>query len=162
MSDEAFEEQVRRFRRLSVSAARAADDKKGGDILLLNIGGISSLADFLLVISVTSPPHMEAVAEHIRLTIKAEGLYALHQDGKGSDVWRVMDYGGLIVHLMHPRSREFYALEKLFHGGKKVRWRKQVRRTSRPRGPGRPSSRGRRRPVGAGATKKRSSGERHG
>ena len=108
------------FRTLAVAAARAADDKKGEDILLLHVRPLSEVTDFLLMVSVTSPAHLHAVEESVRLTLKGIGLLPSHRDGRASELWRVMDYGGLIVHLMHPEAREFYQLDKLFHGAKKV------------------------------------------
>ena len=45
-----------------------------------------------------------------------------HRDGRLSESWRVLDYGGLLVHLMHPSAREHYRLETVFDGAKKVRW----------------------------------------
>jgi ribosome-associated protein len=114
--------QAQRFKAVAVLAARAADDKKGQDIALLHIGSVSALADYLLIVGVTSPNHLTAVEDHVRIALKEQGLLAEHRDGRLSDQWRVLDYGGLIVHLMHPRAREFYALEKLFHGAREVPW----------------------------------------
>ena len=110
------------MRLMAVKAARAAADKKGEDILLLHIGPVSGLADYLLIVSVTSPAHIDAVEESIRLSLKAAGLYPLHRDGRRSELWRVADYGGVLIHLMHPKAREFYALEKVFHDARPVRW----------------------------------------
>lgn len=111
-----------RFRSLAVLAARCADDKLAAQIVLRRIGEASPLADYFLVASVESRAQMEAVQEHIRLTLKAEGYAMVHRDGPNSDLWRIMDYGGLLVHIMSPQTREFYSIDKLFHEGKKVPW----------------------------------------
>ena len=116
-------QQAARFRRLAVTAARAADDKKGEDIVLLHIRPVSELADYLLIVGVASPNHLSAIEESVRLALKAEGLHAEHRDGRLSDQWRVLDYGGLLVHMMHPRAREFYSIEKIFRGARAVDWR---------------------------------------
>ncbi|HVE14038.1 MAG TPA: ribosome silencing factor, partial [Elusimicrobiota bacterium] len=98
----------------------AADDKKGEDILVLHVRPVSEVADFLLLASVTSPAHLRAVEEAVRLALKDIGILPSRRDGRASELWRVMDYGGLIVHLMHPEARAFYQLDKLFHGARKV------------------------------------------
>jgi len=116
------QQQGRRFKTIAAQAARAADDKKGEDIRLLHIRPVSTIADYLLIVSVTSPPHMGAIEEAIRLRLKEGGESLSHRDGRQSDVWRVLDYGGLLVHLMHPRARDFYALDKLFHDARRIDW----------------------------------------
>ena len=109
-----------RFKKLALCAARAADDKKGMDISLLHIRPLTSLADYMLLVSVTSPNHMKAIDQNVRKTLKDLGVHAQHADGKTSATWRVIDYGGLLVHLMHPTAREFYALDKVYHDARRV------------------------------------------
>jgi ribosome-associated protein len=116
------------FKNLAVAAARAADDKKGDAITLLHIKPVSPLADYMLLINVTSPPHMRAVEEHIRKTLKTGGSFAQHRDGRASDLWRVLDYGGLLIHITHPQAREFYALDRLYHDAKPVSWAAAVKK----------------------------------
>jgi ribosome-associated protein len=116
------EEQAKHYKAVATLAARAADDKKGDNINLLHIKPVSEISDYLLVVSATSPAHMKAIEESIRLALKAKGETLNHRDGKQSDIWRVLDYGGLLVHIMHPQARDFYALDKLFHDAKTIRW----------------------------------------
>ena len=114
--------QGRLFKRLAALAARAADDKKAEDVVVLHVKPVSGVADYVVIASTTSTPQLEAVEDHVKKTLKDEGALALHRDGHLSDRWRVLDYGGLLVHLMHPEARAFYRLESLFEGAKKVRW----------------------------------------
>lgn len=114
------QQQGRYFKEIGLAAARAADEKKGEDIAFLHIKPVSPIADYLLLVGVTSPAHMDAVEDHIRRTLKKAGAYALHRDGRQSELWRVLDYGGLLVHLMHPEARAFYAFDKLFHGARRI------------------------------------------
>lgn len=120
--DDAALAQGRRFKRLAVKAARAADDKKAEDIALLHVRPVSGVADYVLIVSVGSRPQLEAVEDHVKKSLKDEGVLALHRDGRLSDRWRVLDYGGLLVHVMHPETRDFYRIESVFSGAKKVRW----------------------------------------
>lgn len=110
------------YKRLAVQAARAAADKKAEDIALLHIKPVSGVADYLLIATCSSAPQIDAVEDHIKRTFKDLGILTHHRDGRLSDRWRVLDYGGLLVHLMHPESREHYRLETLFKGAPKVRW----------------------------------------
>lgn len=122
--DDAALAQGRLFKKLAVKAARAADDKKAEDITLLHVRPVSGVADYVLIASVGSRPQLEAVEDHVKKELKDEGVLALHRDGRLSDRWRVLDYGGLLVHMMHPEARDFYRIESVFDGAKKVKWEK--------------------------------------
>lgn len=127
-------QQGRRFKSIAVAAARAADDKKGSDITLLHVRPVTSVADYLLLVSITSPAHMKAVQANIETVLKSAGTYAHHRDGRDSDLWRVLDYGGLMVHVVHPRAREFYQLDRLFRDAKSVAWSmKKPKKTAKPK-----------------------------
>lgn len=115
------------FKRLALAAANAADDKKGQEIALLHIRPVSELADYMIIVSVNSPPQMRAIESEIGGALKGEGIPPRRRDGRQSEHWRVMDFGGLIVHLMHPTARAFYALDKIFAGAKPVAWRAPAR-----------------------------------
>lgn len=101
-------------------AARYADDKKAEQIKVIDLGGLSSLCDYIVIATVTSKPHLEAVEEEISTKLKQEGIYKINRDGVESNVWRVSDYGGFLVHIMTPEAREFYALDKIFSFGKEI------------------------------------------
>ena len=111
----------RASRTLAKTAAEAAADKKGEDIVLLNVGRFSGLTDFLVIVSASSPAHLEALAEGVELALEGKGAQLTHRDGRHSLSWRVLDYGAVMVHLMRPETREFYGLEKLFRGARATR-----------------------------------------
>ena len=116
----------RAFRSLAVAAARAADDKKGEDITLLNPGRAHPLADYLLIITAGSRPHMESLDRAISEALASRKIRGCRRGRPASDSWRVLDFGGLMVHLMAPQSRDFYALDKLYGEAPKVRWREKT------------------------------------
>ena len=101
-------------------AARLADEKKAENIKVLDLGGLSSLCDYILIATATSKPHLDAVEEEISKKLKEQGYYKLNRDGGDSNLWRVSDYGSFLVHLMTPEAREFYALDKIFSFGKEI------------------------------------------
>lgn len=125
------------FKNLAVSAARLADSRKALDIKIFDIAGKSDAAYFALVSTVESQPQMRAVEDEISVGLKhAEGIHALHRDGLMSRTWKVMDYGGLIVHIFEPSARAFYALDRLYDGCAAVDWQaKPVRKAAAKKAP---------------------------
>ncbi len=110
-------------------AARLADEKKAENVKVIDLCGLSSLCDFILIATATSKPHLEAVEEEISKKLKEEGYYKSNRDGAGSYQWRVSDYGGFLVHLMTPEARDFYRLDKVFSFGKEIAFLKPVKKT---------------------------------
>ena len=110
------------FRKLAVLAERAAHDKKAEDVVLVDARRVSILADYLLLATSTSPAHLDAVETAVSDGMESAGLELRHRDGSHSHQWRVLDYGGVLVHLLLGEAREFYGLDKLHHDAPKVRW----------------------------------------
>ncbi|HOI42204.1 MAG TPA: ribosome silencing factor [Elusimicrobiales bacterium] len=120
-----------RFRKLAAAAARLADSKKASDIKIYDIADKSDAAYFALIATVGSQPQMRAVEDEVSAGLKrGEGAYALHRDGLLSRTWKVMDYGGLVVHIFEPSARVFYALDRLYDGCAVVDW--QAKPSRRP------------------------------
>jgi ribosome-associated protein len=104
-------------------AAACASDKKARDILLLDVRRFSSLADFYLLATVDSSPQLQAALDHVEDTLREDrDLRPLRRDGRGSAQWAVLDYGGLVVHVLHAAARQFYGLERLWEGARAVTW----------------------------------------
>ena len=110
-------------------AARLADEKKAENIKVIDLCGLSSLCDFILIATATSKPHLEAVEEEISKKLKEAGYYKTNRDGGASYQWRVSDYGGFLVHLMTQEARDFYMLDKIFSFGKEIAFLKPVKKT---------------------------------
>lgn len=118
------------FRKAALEAARSADDKKSIDIKLYDVQRSSTIADYILVATVESGPHSEAVQDEMDYRLKnVLGVGGRRCDGGTRSSWRVIDYGGLVVHLMNESSRIFFDLERLWETARIVRWQK-VRRGS--------------------------------
>ena len=101
-------------------AAKYADDKKAEDLKVIDLGGLSSLCDYVIIASALSLAHMEAVEEEVSKNLKQHGVYKLNRDGGESGQWRVSDYGNFMFHVMTPPARNFYALDKIFSFGKEI------------------------------------------
>ncbi len=103
-----------KLKTLAIKAAQILEDKKGERVVLYDLGGQSSLCDYVIVATATSAPHLNALEEEVSIKLKEDGFYKLNRDGSGSQVWRVSDYGGLMLHLMTEDARAYYALDKIF------------------------------------------------
>lgn len=109
---------------MALLAARAADDKHGEQIVILDIRKLTAIADYMVVATANSTPHARALSEEIEQVFTRAGVSVLHREGDRDASWRVLDYGGVVVHIMHDEARTFYALDKLWCDARKVRWSK--------------------------------------
>jgi ribosome-associated protein len=104
-----------KFLDLAKLAYEIADSKKALDPVILNIKKLSTLADYMVIATAESSPQINAIIDTIYKTFRdEEGIEPTHRDGWHSDHWCVIDYGGLIVHVMNPDTRKLYALEKIW------------------------------------------------
>ncbi len=110
------------WRTEAIALARTLHDKKGSEIVVLNIKKESPLADYLIATTVLSRPHMRTLEDALEESAKEMGLRPLHRSRPVSDRWQVLDFGSIIVHLMSEEARSFYAVEKLHPGSKRLRW----------------------------------------
>lgn len=95
--------------------AAHALEKKALDVKIIQVKGLSSLTDFLLIASGTSDRHVMAVAEEVRLKLKTEhALQPLAVEGMNEGRWVLIDYGDVMVHVFQPDIRSFYDLEGLW------------------------------------------------
>ena len=101
-------------------AARAADEKIGEDIVAFDVRKASSLADCFLLVTGSTHIHIRAIEDAIREALREAGAELRRTDGRRGHLWRVLDYGFLIVHLMDQKTREYYAMEKLWERAKMI------------------------------------------
>ena len=95
-------------------AALAAIDKKALDLTVLDLQGISGIADFFLICSARSTTQADTVAEAIRVSLRAKGVRPRHTEGSAESGWLLLDYGDVVIHVFLEETREFYALERLW------------------------------------------------
>jgi ribosome-associated protein len=89
-----------------------AEDKKAADIVLLDIGALTTLADAFVVCSGGSERQLDAIADGILEGLRAEGVRPIGREGVAASHWVLLDFGGVIVHIFTPPERDFYQLEK--------------------------------------------------
>lgn len=113
------------FKKFVVQSARLIDDKKGENVVVYDLKGLSSLCDYVIIATATSAPHLQAIEEEVSTKLKEFALYKTNRDGAQSTNWRVSDYGGFMLHLMTEDARAFYALDKVFSFAKELAWQKK-------------------------------------
>jgi ribosome-associated protein len=97
---------------LALTLATAADDRKGADILILNVQDVSYLADFFVIVTGFSRTQVRALADSMQNAAVEQCHRApVHVEGQTDSNWIVLDYGDAIAHIMMPEARQFYSLE---------------------------------------------------
>lgn len=92
----------------------AIDDMKGVDLDVIDVRNMTSITDRMVIVSGTSSRHVKAIADNVLLKAKHGGYPALGVEGGQEAEWVLIDLGDVVVHVMLPATREFYALEKLW------------------------------------------------
>lgn len=104
----------------SILTAKAISSKKGLNIKLIEIGDISSLADYMVIATATSSTHVKAIADEVEYQLDEAGISVSHIEGYRSNSWILLDYVDVIVHIFSDEAREFYDLERLWQDGKEI------------------------------------------
>ncbi|HEX2163731.1 MAG TPA: ribosome silencing factor [Thermoanaerobaculia bacterium] len=95
-------------------AVHAAEDRKAVDLKVLDLAGVSDFTDYFLIMSGTSDRQVQAIADAVDGSLRAENVRPLHAEGYNSGRWVLLDYGDFIVHVFDEDTRRFYGLERLW------------------------------------------------
>jgi ribosome-associated protein len=101
-------------RELSGLVVEALEDLKGQEILVLDVRGITSITDWMVIASGTSDRHVKSLADNVARNAKAAGHTVLGMEGESEGEWVLIDLGDVIAHVMQPKTRDFYKLERLW------------------------------------------------
>lgn len=99
---------------LAQAAAKAAVDRKGQDVKILDMQGLSPLTDYFVLVSGMNVQQTKALAEHIEKAVEQVGGERRHREGWEAARWVLLDFGDVVVHIFHTEEREFYSLERLW------------------------------------------------
>jgi ribosome-associated protein len=97
-----------------------AEDKKAADIVLLDLGELTTLADAFVICSGGSERQIGAIADGIVESLRDEGVKPIGREGTSDSHWVLLDYGSVIVHVFTPPERDYYQLERHWSGARTV------------------------------------------
>ena len=110
-------------RQWAAVAARAADDKQGADIVVLEVGPVLAITDAFVITSAPNTRQVRTIAEEVELQVKRTGGPApLRIEGLDDLRWVLLDYGDFVVHVFLQEVREFYDLARLWGDAAVVDW----------------------------------------
>ena len=95
-------------------AYEALNDKKGEDIKIIEIGKLSTVADYFIIANGSNAPHVESLVDNVEEELLKEDIHAERIEGVKSSGWILMDYGTVVVHIFDRQSREYYNIERLW------------------------------------------------
>ncbi|MDP4133692.1 MAG: ribosome silencing factor [Bacillota bacterium] len=90
------------------------EDKKGIDVNVLSVEGLTTIADSFVLATGTSTPHIKSLADEVEEKMREKGTQPLRIEGYRTAKWILIDYGDVIVHIFNEESRKFYSLEWLW------------------------------------------------
>lgn len=109
-------------RALALEAARAADDKKAEDVMVLDVGDLLVVTDYFVICTASNRVLMQSVVEEVEKRLKARDASVIGREGRADGGWLLLDVGGVVVHVFDPETRGFYRLEKLWGDAPRVVW----------------------------------------
>jgi ribosome-associated protein len=101
-------------RKLALYATELASDKKGSDLCLLEVGRVSIVADYFLLITGNTAVQVRTICDYLIESMKKQGHSPLRIEGYREAWWVVIDFGLIVVHIFQPEARVFYDLERLW------------------------------------------------
>ena len=105
---------------LQQAVTTALDDMKAANVRVLDVRGLTDIADTMVIACGNSDRHVRSIAERVVEKAKAAGFRPLGTEGERDGEWVLVDLQDVLVHVMLPRVREFYGLERLWDSGEEV------------------------------------------
>ncbi|MDR0723578.1 MAG: ribosome silencing factor [Endomicrobium sp.] len=109
------------FYSLALKVAKIAESKKAIDTNVLDIQDLATITNYFVVTTAESTPQINAICDEIEKQFKEDNLRPLRREGISSQSWRVIDFGGIIVHVMSPAARNAYNFEKVWRHAKVIK-----------------------------------------
>lgn len=109
-----------RIKDMVKTAYTALDDKKGHDICVIDISGISTIADYFVICDGSSDSQVGALTDNVEEKMHEAGYEQKQREGMRNSSWVLLDYGDVIIHIFDRENREFYNLERIWNDGKRI------------------------------------------
>jgi len=107
-------------RDLALKAAEAALQKKAQGLVILELIGLTVIADYFVICSGESTTQVKAMADFIEHELMLQGIRPIGKEGVNYGHWALLDYGDVVIHVFERETREYYSLEKLWMDAKTV------------------------------------------
>lgn len=105
-------------RDLLFTSYRALDDKKAENIVVLNMKGISLIADYFIICHGNSDKQVQAIAREVKEKLEEKGYFIKRMEGYDEARWVLVDLGDIVIHIFHRDERDYYNLERLWGDAK--------------------------------------------
>ena len=103
-------------RECALLAAKAADEKKATDIMVQEVGAITSMCDYFVIATAANNRQVDAIIEEIEKKLREDGgIKPASREGLQEGSWALLDYGDIVVHVFQPEARDYYRLEDLWN-----------------------------------------------
>ncbi len=112
--------QMEQSRKMAKIAYAALEEKKGEDIRVIDISGISVLADYFIIANGSNENQIRALVDSVEEALAKEGYEIRQKEGYGLGNWVLLDFGDIIVHVFDKENRLFYDLERIWSDGKQM------------------------------------------
>ena len=108
---------------LARTAARAADDKKGSDVVVFEVGDVLAITDYFVITSASNRRLVRTLVDEIEQVVRAtHGRSPIRLEGVSEQQWVLIDFGDVIVHVFSDEMRAYYEIERLYRDVPKVEW----------------------------------------
>ena len=101
-------------------ATQALSDKQATDIRLLKTTDLTVLADYFLICTANSTPHVRTLYDEVDRILSEAGMPVVRREGSRNSTWLLLDFGCLVVHIFQKETREFYSLERLWNDAQEI------------------------------------------
>ncbi len=103
-----------------MTAVRAAESKKATDIRVLDLRGVTPMADFFILCTGANPRQIQAIAEEAGLRLSERGEHPVSVEGVRNAEWVLADYGDFVFHVFSEKARDYYALDRLWRHAREI------------------------------------------
>lgn len=95
-------------------AAKAADEKLGKNIAVIDVAGVMAITDVFVIVSADNERQVAAIVQEVEDDLTEQGVEPKRREGNRENRWVLLDYGNFVVHIQRDAEREFYGLDRLY------------------------------------------------
>ncbi|HEX67467.1 MAG TPA: ribosome silencing factor [bacterium] len=116
------ERKIINYKEVAREIARICWEKKGEDIVILNLEGLSVVCDYFVIVTGDTEIQTRSISDAVMEKLEGSGITLHHVEGYEDGKWILLDYEGVILHVFTPEIREYYDLERLWGDAEKEKW----------------------------------------